>query len=211
MYLPAHFEETRLDVLHALVRSHPLSTLVTLGGDGLIANHIPLYLRAGSGASGSLVGHIARSNPLWKESDLTVAALAIFQGPQTYISPSWYATKKEHGRVVPTWNYAVVHVHGLLRVIEDAAWIATQLHELTNHQEAAFPAPWSVHDAPLDYTARLVEALVGIEIPVTRITGKWKTSQNQPEVNRNSLVQALGNSSDHDARLMASLVGPARD
>jgi transcriptional regulator len=211
MYLPAHFEETRLDVLHSLVRSHPLATLVTLGGDGLIANHIPLYLRAMPGQSGSLVGHIARSNPLWKDSDLTVAALAIFQGPQTYISPSWYATKKEHGRVVPTWNYAVVHVHGPLRIIEDAVWIAKQLHELTDHQEAAFPAPWSVDDAPGDYTARLVEALVGIEIPVTRIAGKWKTSQNQPAVNRTSLVHALANSNDPDARVMASLVGPASD
>src|SRR5262245_55497873 len=121
MYNPSHFRETRVPVLHDFIRRHPLATLVTLGADGLVANHIPMEIDAGPGPFGTLRGHVARANPVWRESTAGVEALAIFSGPQRYITPSWYATKAESGRVVPTWNYAVVHAHGPLRAIDDPA------------------------------------------------------------------------------------------
>jgi len=205
MYNPAHFEESRLDVLHALVRSHPLATLVVMSPDGLQANHIPLYLRQ-EGALGTLVGHIARANPLWTQMDASVDALAIFQGPQHYISPGWYATKKEHGKVVPTWNYAVVHGKGALVFHHDADWIRQLLVDLTTQEESVMPSPWSVDDAPRDYTDALLRVLVGIEIPLISLTGKWKVSQNQPAVNQNSVVAALQAQKEGDAHAMAQLV-----
>jgi len=205
MYTPAHFEETRLEVLHTLVRTHPLATLVVMSADGLLANHIPLYLRQ-EGPLGSLVGHIARANPLWTQMDSTVEALAIFQGPQHYISPGWYATKQEHGRVVPTWNYAVVHGKGPLLFHHEAPWIRQLLVDLTTQQESVMPSPWSVDDAPRDYTDALLRALVGIEIPLTSLQGKWKVSQNQPAVNQHSVVTALQAHTDGHARAMAPLV-----
>ena len=178
MYLPSHFEETRPEVLHALLRSHPLATLVTQTAQGLEANHIPLYVRLLADGSASLVGHVARANPIWRETDWSVPVLAVFQGPQHYISPGWYATKQEHGKVVPTWNYAVVHARGTLQVRDDAAWILQQMKELTAQQESAMSHPWRVEDAPADYTERLLAAVVGIEIPMVTLTGKWKVSQN---------------------------------
>ncbi len=197
MYNPSHFEEKRTEVLHALIRQHPLATLVTLSQDGLVANHIPLYLRVDGSPHGTLAGHVARSNPLWRASDLGVQVLAIFQGPQTYISPNWYATKQEHGKVVPTWNYAVVHAKGLLAVHDDPLWIRAQLQELTTQQESATSAkPWAVDDAPADYITTMVSALVGIEIPIASLSGKWKVSQNQPAVNRAGVVQALEGAGD---------------
>ena len=197
MYNPSHFEENRLDVLHALVRTQPLATLVTLTQDGLVANHIPLYLRVDGSPFGTLAGHVARSNPLWREFDAGVQVLAIFQGPQTYISPNWYATKQEHGKVVPTWNYAVVHAKGALAVHDDPVWIRAQLQELTTQQETATSAkPWAVDDAPADYIKTMVSALVGIEIPIASLSGKWKVSQNQPAVNRAGVVQALQGAGD---------------
>ncbi len=206
MYNPSHFEETRLDVMHALVRSHPLATLVVMSQDGLLANHIPLYLRP-EGSLGTLVGHIARANPVWTQMDPGVEALAVFQGPQHYISPGWYATKKEHGKVVPTWNYAVVHGKGAMRFHHEADWIRQLLLDLTAQQESAMPSPWSVGDAPRDYTDSMLRALVGIEIPLKSLQGKWKVSQNQPAVNQRSLVAALEAAQrDEDAQAMARLV-----
>ena len=191
MYNSSHFEEKRLDVLHTLVRTQPLSTLVTLSSDGLVANHIPLYLRVDGSPLGTLAGHVARSNPLWRETDMGVQVLVIFQGPQAYISPNWYASKQEHGKVVPTWNYAVVHAKGTLTVHDDPVWIRAQLNDLTGQQEATSPKPWAVDDAPRDYTDKMISALVGIEIPIASLSGKWKVSQNQPAINRASVVQGL--------------------
>jgi transcriptional regulator len=205
MYNPAHFEETRLDVLHTLVRSHPLATLVVMSADGLLANHIPLYLRQ-EGTLGTLVGHIARANPLWTQMEASVEALAIFQGPQHYISPGWYATKQEHGKVVPTWNYAVVHGKGPLSFHHEADWIRQLLLDLTTQQESVMPSPWSVDDAPRDYTDALLRALVGIEIPLASLLGKWKVSQNQPAVNQCSVVTALQTQNESDAQAMAQLI-----
>lgn len=206
MYQPSHFMETRPEVLHALVQNHPLATLVTLSATGLDANHIPLVLRVDATGSTSLVGHVARANPLWKEADLSVPVLAIFQGPQHYISPGWYATKAEHGKVVPTWNYAVVHAKGLLTVHDDAAWIRSQMQQITTQQEGHMPQPWAVDDAPRDYTDKMISAVVGIEIRVDTWSGKWKVSQNQPPANQATVRAGLEQQGTDAARTMAGLV-----
>ena len=212
MYNPTHFEETRVDVMHALMRQHPLCTLVTLSAGGLVANQVPMVLRtrpAEDGANpglGTLVAHVARANPLWKETDLTMPVLVIFQGPQAYISPSWYVTKQEHGKVVPTWNYVVVQASGVMQVHDDAQWIRQQANEITHQQESVFDKPWAVDDAPREYTDTMIRALVGIEIPLTRLVGKWKVSQNQPQANRESVVRNLQTAGAPDAQAVAALV-----
>jgi transcriptional regulator len=190
MYTPSHFAETRTDVQHALIAAHPLATLVHGQGDALTANHIPLLV-----VDGKLHGHVARANPLWRDAD-GKPVLAIFQGPSAYISPGYYASKKEHGKVVPTWNYAVVHVHGVLRVHDDADWLATFLNRLTEKHEAPFDAPWSVSDAPDDYIALTMKHIVGIEIEIVRIEAKWKVSQNRPAADRDGVARGLDGSRD---------------
>jgi len=207
MYLPSHFEESREEVLHALVRSHPLCTLITQSAQGLLANHIPMLLRKVAGQPPCLVGHVARANAVWHSSTPGAEVLAVFQGPQLYISPAWYPSKQEHGKVVPTWNYAVVHAHGVLQVHEEPEWIRAQVHELTQQQEQPRASPWSVDDAPRDYTDKLLQALVGIEIRVTRWVGKWKVSQNQPAQNRAGVVAGLSALPGEAAASMAALVG----
>jgi transcriptional regulator len=206
MYLPRHFEEARAEVLHELIVAHPLATLVTLTSHGLEANPIPLHLRHEGGAFGTLVGHVARANPMWTQFDPSVEALAVFHGPQAYITPSWYATKRQTGKVVPTWNYVIVQARGPLRIRDDADWVRELLHALTARHEAARPAPWSVDDAPRDYTEALMRSVVGIEIPITRLTGKWKVSQNQPAANRAGVVAGLVDDGTPDAAAMAELV-----
>ena len=191
MYCPAHFEETRSEVLHALMRAYPLATLVTWDADGLDANHIPLLLDATAGEFGSLRGHVARANPLWRKVGAGDTALAIFHGPEGYVTPNWYPSKAETGKAVPTWNYVVAHAHGRLRVIDDAAWLRAQVAALTAQEEAAFPHPWQVADAPADYVEKMLGAVVGIELEITRLAGKWKTSQNQPPQNRAGVVAGL--------------------
>lgn len=206
MYTPAHFAETRPDVLQALIRAHPLATLVTLSSTGLDANHIPLYYLPAADHLGVLYGHIARANPLWKNRVAEVEVLAIFQGMEHYISPSWYPTKQEHGKVVPTWNYAVVHAHGILQVRDDPAWIRQQLETLTQQQESHFSQPWAVGDAPADYIGQMLKAVVGIEIQITRLTGKWKTSQNQSAHNRAGVVDGLQAVGGDHAQAMAAFI-----
>lgn len=191
MYIPSHFAEPRVDVLHQLVRAHPLATLVTLSSSGLNANHIPLHLSPEPSPLGTLRGHVARANPLWRDSVEGVETLAIFQGPDAYISPSWYPTKLETGKGVPTWNYAVAHAYGTLRVMDDPAWLRPHLEALTGQNEARFPEPWHVDDAPPDYLEKMIGAVVGIEIVITRLSGKWKVSQNQPAVNQAGVVAGL--------------------
>ena len=186
MYLPKHFAEDDVAKMHALMRAHPLATLISHGPDGLNANHIPLLL-----ADGKLQGHVARANPLWKVGNVAGEVLVIFHGHESYISPSGYATKAEHGKVVPTWNYVAVHAYGDLRVIDDPAWIFGQISALTGANEAVLPQPWAVTDAPADYIERMLGAIVGIEIGITRLLGKWKVSQNQPPANQTSLTKAL--------------------
>lgn len=197
MYLPKHFAETDITEMHALMRAKPLATLVSHGPDGLNANHIPLLL-----TDGKLQGHVARANPLWQEGKVTGEVLVIFHGDESYISPSGYATKVEHGKVVPTWNYAAVHAYGELRVIDDPAWIFGQISALTATHEDPLSQPWAVSDAPADYIKMMLDAIVGIEISITRLLGKWKVSQNQPPENRASLIAVLEKAGDPMAGLI---------
>jgi transcriptional regulator len=206
MYLPQHFEETRLEVLQALVASQPLSTLITLSDAGLVADQIPLVLRANEGPLGTLVGHVARANPVWQATRLDLPVLLVFQGPQHYISPGWYPSKQEHGKVVPTWNYVVVQARGLLQIHDDVAWVRAQASQITRQQESGAAKPWAVEDAPRDYTDAMLRAVVGISIAVTQWSGKWKVSQNQPAANRAGVVQALSDLPDSQAADMAVLV-----
>ena len=200
MYQTTPFEETRLDVLHALIDAHPLGALVTHGAAGLSADHIPFEIGAPSAAApcGVLRGHVARANPLWRHDG---AVLAVFQGPQAYITPAWYEEKARNGKVVPTYDYAVVHGHGRLRAVHDAPWLLALLTRLTARHEAAQAAPWLIGDAPPEFIDKLLAAIVGIEIPLSRIEGKWKASQNHSARNKATIAAGLG--ADH---LMAALV-----
>jgi transcriptional regulator len=206
MYVPAHFEETRQEVLSRLIHDHSLAALVTLGSDGLNANHIPLELDPAPAPLGTLRGHVARGNPVWQDFSRDVEVLAIFQGPQAYISPAWYQTKRETGKVVPTYNYIVVHAYGPMRIVEDRVWLRALVERLTNRHEAGKPEPWKVTDAPADFIEQMLGAIVGIEIPLTRLVGKWKVSQNRPAVDREGVVKALGEMEDGGARAMSGLV-----
>ena len=209
MYIPKPFEEPRVDVMHELIRANPLATLVTQAADGLNANHIPFHLADIPAPFGALRGHVARANPILGDLEKNKEVLAIFHGPEAYITPSWYATKQETGKVVPTWNYAVVHAYGCLRVVEDETWLRAQLEALTNDNEAAFSAPWAVSDAPYEFTQKLLASIVGVEMVITRLSGKWKVSQNQPSQNQASVMLGLKNSDFPDAAAMLDLVEAA--
>jgi transcriptional regulator len=208
MYMPAQFHETRTPVLHDLIRAHPFGVLITLDATGLVANHLPMEIDPAAGELGTLRCHVARANPVWKTHRPDAEAMAVFQGPQCYITPSYYATKAATGKVVPTWNYATVHAHGPLRVIEDAAWLRPLVERLTDRHEAARPAgetPWHVSDAPEAFIDTMLKAIVGIELPIARLEGKWKVSQNRPVEDRAGVVTGLG-TGDAMQRAMAELV-----
>ena len=209
MYIPPAFREDRPEVLHAWIRAHPLGTLVTIGDQGLEANQIPWWLEVAETGKLRLLGHVARANPLGQSSATQPEVLVVFQGPAQYISPGWYPTKQEHGRVVPTWNYVVVHAHGRVVFHEDPSWIRAQLERLTDQMEANQPRPWSIGDAPPEYIAALLKSGVGVEILVDRLQGKWKVSQNQPEINRAGVIRALSKMPNSAAQEMARLVGEA--
>ncbi|PLY42995.1 transcriptional regulator [Janthinobacterium sp. ROICE36] len=193
MYTPASFREKRLDVLHGLIRAHPLGALVRHGEDGLCADHLPFEIAAPTPEApfGILRAHVARANPLWRGAIGTDECMAIFQGPHAYITPAWYAEKQRSGKEVPTFNYAVVHAHGPLRAIDDAAWLMDLLERLTARHEADQAMPWTVADAPADYIGKLLKAIVGIEIPLTRLTGKWKLGQNRSLQDQASMAHGL--------------------
>ncbi|MEP7297480.1 MAG: FMN-binding negative transcriptional regulator [Burkholderiales bacterium] len=200
MYLPKHFEETRPEVLHALIRAQPLGLLVTLNDAGLQANSIPLLLDADpAGGPGILRAHVARANPVWRETRGEVESLVVFQGPQAYISPGWYPSKAEHGKVVPTWNYVMVQARGTLRAIDDAAWVHAFVSRLTAQHEAVQAKPWAVADAPPDFVDTMTRAIVGIEITLTALTGKWKVSQNRSAADRAGTASGLRATGHEDA------------
>ena len=206
MYVPKHFEESRVDVLHDLILTHPFSTLVTMSSIGINANNIPLHLIREAGQYGTLQGHVARANPVWSDLANDVEALVIFQGPNSYITPSWYPTKQEHGKVVPTWNYVTVHAYGTLRVIDDPTWVKKQLESLTTQQEASFDKPWAISDAPIEFTNKMIGAIVGIEILITKLIGKWKVSQNQPASNQAGVMQGLESLGRSEATELATVI-----
>jgi len=191
MYRPPAFREDRPELLHAAIRAHPLATLVTHGASGLAANLVPFTLVPGEDGPDLLRAHLARANPQLADLRAGGEALVIFQGPQAYVTPSWYPSKREHGKVVPTWNYILVQAHGRPRVIDDADWLRTQIDALTKLQEAGRADPWAVTDAPPDYVAAQLKGIAGVEIAVERIEGKWKASQNQPAANREGVVAGL--------------------
>jgi len=204
MYQPPHFREDRIEVQHALIREHPLGLLVTAGPGGLMANLVPFLIDEAGTALGILCCHLARANPQLRELAGLQECMAVFQGPQAYVTPSWYPTKRETGKVVPTWNYATVHVWGRPSLIEDEAWLREQTRNLTASREASRALPWSVADAPPDYIGAQLKGIVGVTIPVSRIEGKWKVSQNRPGNDRAGVVEGLLNEGGGEA--MARLV-----
>lgn len=191
MYKPQHFALDDRELQYALIKNAPLATLITNSGDGFDANHLPFILVPEAGHNGVLRAHIPRANPLSKMAQSGHDCLAIFHGPEGYISPSLYATKAVHGKVVPTWNYQVVHVHGHIRVVDKAEWVLAQMNTLTTQMEQVRAAPWAVDDAPAEFISSLIKGLVGLEIQINSISGKIKASQNQPKENQASVLAAL--------------------
>ncbi|ATE62034.1 FMN-binding negative transcriptional regulator [Thauera sinica] len=190
MHCPAMFREERLDVLHGLIAAHPLAMLVTAGSSGLMANLVPFSL-CGGGGHGILRAHLARKNEQLDALREGAEALVIFQGPACYVTPSWYPSKAEHGKVVPTWNYAMVQVRGEPRVIDDAAWLRAQVERLTGDLENGRGHPWKVSDAPGDFIAAQLKGIVGVEIPIRSMQGKWKLSQNRLPADRQGVIDGL--------------------
>ncbi|MEM6580028.1 MAG: FMN-binding negative transcriptional regulator [Pseudomonadota bacterium] len=208
MYKPKHFEQRDIEAMRKLIAASPLATFILADEQELIANHIPFVLRSGESHEMQLIAHIPRANPLSETLKNAKNCLAIFHGPDGYVSPSYYATKPLHGKVVPTWNYSVVHVHGVAELVDDPNWVREQIELLTNLHEATRSFPWSVSDAPPDFVESLVKALVGIEISVDRFEGKTKASQNQPEANQRSVLESIERDypDSNFARLMHSVL-----
>ncbi|GAB3630320.1 transcriptional regulator [Pandoraea terrae] len=191
MYLPTAFRDDRPEVAHDVIRRHPLGLLVSAGSGGLLADPLPFLVYPEEGEFGTLRAHLARANPHWQVLSSVDECMVAFMAEQAYVSPAWYAAKREHGKVVPTWNYAAVHAWGKPRVIEDAAWLRRLLNDLTHSQESHRLEPWHVDDAPADYLEVMVGAIVGVEIPIRRLEGKFKASQNRPAADRAGVVEGL--------------------
>jgi len=206
MYQPQQFQEDRVPVMHDLMRAHPFATLISYASDGISANHVPLVVHLDGSDFGTLRGHIAKANGLAKNFDATVELLAVFQGPHHYVTPAWYPSKKQHGKVVPTWNYAVVHAYGPLRVVEDTDWLLAQVQSLTNLHEAGRDQPWAVGDAPADYVDKMLKGIIGLEIPISRLHGKWKVSQNKDTADREGVARGLKNEASSAATQMSALI-----
>lgn len=195
MYIPASFRESRIEILHDFVRAHPFGLLVSAGAGGLQATPLPFHLDA-DGGNGTLRVHLARANPHWQALAGAEECLVVFQGEHGYVTPSWYASKAATGKAVPTWNYVAVHAWGRPTVVEDAAWLRRQIGDLTLGQEVRRAAPWAVADAPEDYLDAQMKAIVGIEIPIARIEGKWKLSQNRDAADRRGVIAGLRDAND---------------
>lgn len=207
MYIPKYHAETDLEVLHSLITEHPLGTWVVYQDGKVTAHHIPFMLIRSRGEYGTLVTHVSKGNSVWKAVHANAdSSMIIFQGANTYITPSWYASKQEHGKVVPTWNYAAVHVYGVPSVITDMQWLRAHLHSVTDLHEAQQPTPWKVDDAPAEFIERTMQGIVGIEIPIERITGKWKVSQNRNSADRQGIVAGLTALGSSDALEMITMI-----
>ncbi len=206
MYLPPLFREDRIEVQHELIRQFPLGLLISAGPGGLLANLIPFLIDPDASERGTLQAHFARANPQRRELAEVEECLVVFQGPQDYVTPSWYATKRETGKVVPTWNYATVHAWGRPRVIDDVDWLRGQIERLTQLQEGKRQAPWQVNDAPDSFIAGQLKGIIGLEIPIARSEGKWKMSQNRPEADRLGVIAGFreeGEAADAMAAMVA--------
>ena len=206
MFVPPPMKEDRLDVLHSLIKQHPFGAIVTCGEDGPTADHIPFVIHSELSAHGTLRGHVAIRNPIVEAASVEPNALVIFQGPHTYISPSWYASKAEHGKVVPTWNYAIVHAYGKLTIMRDETWLRKHLALLTLSHEADMPEPWKPDDAPAKFLGQQIKGIVGVEIEIDRFQGKWKISQNKNATDKSGVVAGLRKIATEDAVAMADLV-----
>ncbi len=205
MYIPRANKEDRIPVLHKLMEDQPFASLVTMGSSGLFASHIPIVLEQ-NGAMGRLKCHLSRANTQWRDYTPSIQALAIFSGPQHYITPTWYPEKQETGKVVPTWNYVVVHAYGNLRIIEDSDWLMAHLATLVGIHEAESALPWKISDAPADYIASQIKGIVGLEMEIERLEGKWKVSQNRPARDRLGVAYGLGELNTAESLAMKALV-----
>jgi transcriptional regulator len=211
VYIPPAFREQDVAALNRHIEAVGFATLVTVGADGPLISHLPMLLDAQAAPHGALRGHLARANPQWQASDLAKPAVAIFMGPDAYVSPSWYPSKKEHGRAVPTWNYATVHVRGRLELFDDPEQLRAHVTELTERHEGRFAVPWRVSDAPEDYLRGQLKAIVGVRLKIEAIEGKMKLSQNRPMADRQGVVAALGASARPADRAVAELMQRRRD
>lgn len=200
MYQPDQHREDRLPVQHDLIRTHPFGLLISTGPDGILANGLPFLLHP-VGDLGRLQAHIARANPQWQGLD-GQQVLVVFQGPLTYVSPGFYETKRQTGKVVPTWNYAMVQARGTARVMSDTDWLDTQVAALTDHHEADRPDPWQVSDAPRPYIEAQLRGIIGLQIDIQSLEGKWKVSQNRPEADRLGVAQGLATANPAMATLV---------
>lgn len=206
MSQPAIFREDRIDVMQDLIRTHPFAVVVASASGALSADHVPLVLHAEEGRMGTLRGHFGAANPLFRATDEPIPVLSVFQGPHSYVTPSWYVSKSEHGRVVPTWNYAVVHARGALRFIRDADWLLRHLDDLTAQHEAHRQEPWALSDAPDEFVKRQLRGLVGFEIAIADLTGTWKMSQNRIRPDRQGVAAGLRRDHGSDKEAVATLV-----
>ena len=210
MYNPSPFAENRVDVLHAFIRQYPLAVIVSCGDEGPEATHVPVVLHEDVGRHGMLRCHFARANRQWEMMRSRPTVLAILQGPDHYITPNWYPSKREHGKVVPTWNYVAVHVRGKARIIEGQQELEQHLRTLTHQHESGRETPWSIDNAPKEYIEALSRGIVGIEIEIVEIQGKWKVSQNRPETDRMGVVAGLEAAGSPSSLTMARLVERGR-
>ena len=210
MYVPTHFAEDRLPLLLAFLREHPFGLLITLGGSQLDATPVPFLVEEQSGQV-TLRAHVARANPIWREARADLPALVVFQGPHAYVTPSWYPSKQESGKVVPTWNYLMVQARGALRVQQDPAWLRAHVGALTRQQEANEKQPWAVEDAPADFVDKLLGGIVGLEIVCSSLNGKWKLSQNRPEPDRTGVQRGLEGRGNDTASELAAYMRNSRD
>lgn len=206
MYAPSQFLETRFDVLHDLIERYPLGTLICLAGDDISADHIPFLLETSENGPGTLKCHVAKANPVWRELAKGKESLVVFQGCNAYVSPSWYPSKHEHGKAVPTWNYTVAQARGVAQITTDPEWLLQHVRELSDRHESTQSSPWQVSDAPTDFIDKMLAAIVGIEIPLTSLQGKWKVSQNRPAADRAGVVTGLQIEASESASAMADIV-----
>ena len=205
MYIPQHFQEERPDVLARAIREIQFALLVTAVDGDYVASHVPMVLKNADGAL-TLEAHVARPNRHWTVLGSRPAALAVFQGPHTYVSPSWYESKRQHGKVVPTWNYVIVHAHGALEVVEDRDWLLAHLEDLVAANESGRDQPWAISDAPADFVDAMTRAIVGLRLTVRRLEGKWKMSQNRSQADRLGTMAGLSASADPQDQAVAAIM-----